>query len=437
MASSSSSLRRWISDHSIKFFGMSESSMIDYIALTAASAPSSDALFASLSALGLPASPEGEAFARQLYAKTPRPEASVPRRAEATQEKAKEQTQRYGLILDDDAQEQLAIRPEKRRKKKKKPEEGEGDEAGPSKRTRGASEQAEAEPDEPEEVRLERERLRDIAERDEFAKRMRERDKGGKALVEDRGSKLNPEVAARRLLAEDAEARAAAMPGLRDRSRQEYLAKRSAQQLELLRLEVADEERYMRGIKATKREIRDLEYKKEVLRLAEEREGIQDGHGGYMMPEDYITEQGKLDSKKKQAALYQRCESGSKQARRRGRAAAGREAEPEVSGAPQTKIRRTSAQHMQRTSPTLICSSKSSSQRPTSCRLLAPGLGQGKKRRSTSTCLTRNSASTLSCRPTAWKMRLAWMRRTPSCRSRSRRRRAKVRRRGNWQVSEC
>jgi pre-mRNA-splicing factor ATP-dependent RNA helicase DHX16 len=139
---------------------------------------------------------------------------------------------------------------------------------------------------------------------------MREKDKSStKKLVEDHSNaKANPEAAARRLLAEDEKARQAAMPNLRDRSRQEYLAKRSQQQIDLLRLEIAEEERFFKGVKLSKREQRELDYKKEVLRLAEERERIQDGDDGYAMPEDYITEQGKLSSRKKEAALYKRCE---------------------------------------------------------------------------------------------------------------------------------
>ncbi|KAK3059816.1 hypothetical protein LTR53_020287, partial [Teratosphaeriaceae sp. CCFEE 6253] len=45
---------------------------------------------------------------------------------------------------------------------------------------------------------------------------------------------------------------------------------------------------------------------REALRLAEEREGIDDHVDGYAMPEDYITEKGKLDMKRKEGALYQR-----------------------------------------------------------------------------------------------------------------------------------
>ncbi|KAG9088634.1 Cyclin-dependent kinase catalytic subunit, partial [Ceratobasidium sp. 392] len=61
-------------------------------------------------------------------------------------------------------------------------------------------------------------------------------------------------------------------------------------------------------MKITKREQRDLDYKKDVLRLAEDRMKIQDRYDGYQLPEDYITEQGKIDRKKKENVLYQRYE---------------------------------------------------------------------------------------------------------------------------------
>lgn len=51
-----------------------------------------------------------------------------------------------------------------------------------------------------------------------------------------------------------------------------------------------------------------MEYKKEVLKLAEERMKIDDRYEGYQLPEDYITEQGKIDRKRKESVLYQRYE---------------------------------------------------------------------------------------------------------------------------------
>ena len=165
---------------------------------------------------------------------------------------------------------------------------------------------------EDEEARKERERLEDLRERDAFAERVRERDKEKtKKVVEDRSSKSSgaaAEAAERRRLADDSQARERAMPSLRERSRQEYLTKRELQQIELLKREIADDEALFHGMKMTKREKRELEKKKELLRLVEERLKINDKWEGYQLPEDYFTEQGKIDKKKKENVLYKRYE---------------------------------------------------------------------------------------------------------------------------------
>ncbi|KAL2221464.1 putative mRNA splicing factor RNA helicase [Thermoascus aurantiacus ATCC 26904] len=182
----------------------------------------------------------------------------------------------------------------------------------PSKRTRledgSASPRSTASSEDldPEEKK-ERERLRDLKERDEFAKRLAKKDeeKSKKKIVEDRARAS--EVARRRMLAEDPEARSAAMPELRLRSRQEYLKKREAERLALLRMQVAEETRELReNPNLTRREKEQFARNREVLRLAEERLRIDDHRDGYMLPEDYITEKGKIDRKKKEEALYKR-----------------------------------------------------------------------------------------------------------------------------------
>ena len=157
----------------------------------------------------------------------------------------------------------------------------------------------------------EEKRKRDLEERDAFAERVKQRDKERtKRIVEDRSSKSGAaqEAAERRRLADDADARSRAMPNLREHSRQEYLTKREIQRIELLRREIADDEALFRGMKVTKREQRELERKKELLRIVEERLKINDKWEGYMLPEDYLTEQGKIDKKKKENVLYQRYE---------------------------------------------------------------------------------------------------------------------------------
>lgn len=129
----------------------------------------------------------------------------------------------------------------------------------------------------------------DRDERDAFAERLRQRDKN-----RDHIAKSRPEIAT------------ADIGSLRNKSRQVYLAQRSTQQLALLRQQVQDDEEFFRNVKMTKRERAEVEYNKEVLRLAEERANIDDGENGYTMPEDYITESGRIDRRKKEAALYAR-----------------------------------------------------------------------------------------------------------------------------------
>ncbi|KAJ2305222.1 hypothetical protein IWW55_002047, partial [Coemansia sp. RSA 2706] len=129
-----------------------------------------------------------------------------------------------------------------------------------------------------------------------------------KNVIEDRSTVNNPEQQLRRDLANDLEARREALPEIRNRARQEYLKLRGEQQLQLLRQEIADEQEMFQGERLTDKEIKELEYKKELLRLAEERQNISDETDGYAMPEDYITEKGKIDRKKKQDALFKRYE---------------------------------------------------------------------------------------------------------------------------------
>lgn len=185
-----------------------------------------------------------------------------------------------------------------------------GDEDGP--RRDEEEEDAEMEIPEDEDARRERERLEDLKDRDAFAERVKGRDREKtKKIVEDRSSKnagAAAEAAQRRQLADDANARGVAMPGLRQHSRQEYLTKREIQQIELLRKEILDDEALFRGMKISKREQRELDRKKELLKIVEERLKIDDNYDGYQLPEDYITEQGKIDRKKKENVLYKRYE---------------------------------------------------------------------------------------------------------------------------------
>ncbi|KAK4219723.1 Pre-mRNA-splicing factor ATP-dependent RNA helicase-like protein cdc28 [Rhypophila decipiens] len=93
------------------------------------------------------------------------------------------------------------------------------------------------------------------------------------------------------------------MSDLRLKSRQDYLAKREAEKLALLRKQVAEETAELRsGVRLSEREKAEFARNREVLRLAEERARIDDYQDGYRLPDQY----GGADSKKKEAALYKR-----------------------------------------------------------------------------------------------------------------------------------
>jgi pre-mRNA-splicing factor ATP-dependent RNA helicase DHX16 len=298
-------------------------------------------LYSSLIGTGLDPSSDAQSFAAQVHALVPRK--TKPKVAKAAPAVA---NQRFTMLLDDEPEASSSKRKKEKRDKKdkssrdkedggdrvklsrssrKKDTEGNwDDEPEPSpppeeeyvpKRARFESPigdgEVEGQREETEEERAERERLEDIAERDAFAERMREKDKDRtKKLVTDRTTRGEDGLEAERraLLADDPEARRAVVDDLRLRSRQEYLTKREQQRLDLLKMEIEDEKILFRNQKMSKREEREFEKKKELIKIMEARQRIDDGRDGYMMPDDYITEQGKMDAKKRKNALYQRYE---------------------------------------------------------------------------------------------------------------------------------
>lgn len=305
----------------------------------ASSSKTPEALFTSLNASGLPDTPDAHQFINEVFSRAPRStrhkRSSNSAQKQAEKEAKALQSQKFGFLLDDEAESNgVEVRTEKRRedkggkdrkdrhirKREYDSKEWESDEEEKSRKrlkTDGAEEKYDDDMDdmdipEDEEARKERERLWDLEERDAFADRMRDRDREKtKKVVEDRSSKnagAAADAAKRRLLADDSEARSQVMPSLRQHSRQEYLTKREIQQIELLRKEIADDESLFRGMKISKREKAELERKKQLLQLVEERLKIDDKFDGYQLPEDYLTEQGKIDKKRKENVLYQRYE---------------------------------------------------------------------------------------------------------------------------------
>ena len=323
-------LRSWVSDNTIKFLGAGHSTVVDYIIAEAQSAKSPENLFNKLSDIGFPGDSEGRLFAENLFVKVPRQRKS----GSGTEKKGKErgdavlrqQNSSYKLLLEPEEETPVvSVKKEKKEKKDKKAktrrrgdgeDQWESDEEDKRVRKRRREEYEEEQrmkyEGELDEEEKERQRIKDEQERDEFAEKMKEKDKAAqqkvpltskasanRKVVEDRSS-------TRRNLADDAEARSKALPDLRIESRQQYLVKRQAQQLELLKQQVHDDEILWRNERLTKREMREIEERREALRIALERQNIDDGFDGYAMPDQYFTKQGKIDQKRREEVLTKR-----------------------------------------------------------------------------------------------------------------------------------
>lgn len=358
MSAAAAQTRTWISDQLIRLTGASDPTLIDFVAALATSARSPTHLRDKLADMLEASAPELQTFSEELYARVGKGSTSSSAKAtgEAGAVGKKTGKKKYALLdMEEDVgtmapppppapKEKSERRRERKRERsregrrersrerdpghrakklRRKDDEDWEDRWGDEEFIEGEEEEEQFEESAPKRARLDdgsaspRPRVdddepvdeaeRDKKEREEFEKRLRAKDdKDTKRVVEDRGAK---EAAKRRALANDEEAREAALGDLRLRSRQEYLKKREAEQLALLRKQVAEEEEEERRAapgELTQTELDEFARNRETLRLAEERLRVDEHTDGYALPEDYITEKGKIDRKKKEEALYKR-----------------------------------------------------------------------------------------------------------------------------------
>lgn len=308
--------------------GFSERALVDFCISLAKRTSDPDRLTATLETQGLPSNSDAtRAFARTLLSRLPSGNgaqsragngASISDRRQKEREAAAlvRKSQSYALILGDDkdasldkqkasstlhVSEQSGVPEEEDRKKKKKRHlrewsaeeasvKGEEDGAAGVKR---ASRKRSWEEHETDEHKIEEDAVRraDLEERAEFEQRLRERDEAKtRKLAERKVPKEALEETRRRRRAEEAEDRADVVRDLRKFSRQEYLKKREEAKIEDLEAEIEEEERLFEGQRMTEREKRDLDYKKEVLRLAKEKKRHLDDlerNEAYHMPDAY------------------------------------------------------------------------------------------------------------------------------------------------------
>ncbi|KAG2094293.1 hypothetical protein BD769DRAFT_1519270 [Suillus cothurnatus] len=68
----SSDLHRFISDNCVRLFGLADRSIIDFVQASASTSKTPDALFSSLTASGLPNTPDAHVFINELFSRVPR-----------------------------------------------------------------------------------------------------------------------------------------------------------------------------------------------------------------------------------------------------------------------------------------------------------------------------------------------------------------------------
>lgn len=165
----------------------------------------------------------------------------------------------------------------------------------------------------------EKSRLKDLKERDEFARRLKKKDENKtRKIVESTSSKRASDEAAKRLKM-DTEDRDTAVQKLREKSRREYLAKRKDDKVQELEADVVDDEYLFEYSKLTEREKKELIYKKKVLSIAKEHEKAREMENvqRYQMPKDKVdyvevdelekqphSEQKKWEAEQLQSALF-------------------------------------------------------------------------------------------------------------------------------------
>ncbi|XP_048472944.1 pre-mRNA-splicing factor ATP-dependent RNA helicase DHX16 isoform X2 [Rhincodon typus] len=136
----------------------------------------------------------------------------------------------------------------------------------------------------------EKDRLKDLEERDAFAERIKQRDKDRTRNILERSDKKAYEEAQKRLKMGE-EDRRAMIPELRKKSRRDYLGKREQEKLEDLEAEILDDEYLFSSTELSTREKQQLEYKKKVRDLAREYKAAgdqekQEQSNRYYMPEE-------------------------------------------------------------------------------------------------------------------------------------------------------
>ncbi|KAG0423327.1 hypothetical protein HPB47_000884 [Ixodes persulcatus] len=309
-------IEQWVSDQLHSILGLSDRYVAQFLVHLASKSSSKQDLVRKIQDTGtITVNDQVVGFVGQLYDQVPHQEQrEKPARAhERAIREALEQNAKYELLPDSDDEASTASAVKKKSTKKRhlrKKDTTDDASDDESQRAKPDDKKTKAEPSwdsDPED-----ERLKDLKERDEFAARLRDKDKEKTRNIVERSDKKAFEEAAKRLKLE-AEDRKKILPKLRVESRRKYLEKRKEDKLIELEGDIQDEQFLFSDVKLSERERKELEYKQKVLTLAKEHEKARELQNvqRYRMPEekkgkDDIEEYVEVDAKEQVPQAEQR-----------------------------------------------------------------------------------------------------------------------------------
>uniref|UniRef100_T1J1A2 RNA helicase n=1 Tax=Strigamia maritima TaxID=126957 RepID=T1J1A2_STRMM len=287
------SVERWVNDQLHGLIGMSDKYIAQYLINLAIKSPSPVDFLHKMRETGTITMSKNVAdFATELWSKVAHegPKIKESKIREQAIVDILEKNKQYKLLPDDDDEEEVPAKRAKteskqknfRSRKKKRESDSSDDEK--DEKPDIAEHQSDSEDDFEKE---ERERIQDLKERDEFADRLKRKDKDKTRNIVEKSDRKAFEEAAKRLQLE-VEDRKRIVPKLRVESRRKYLVKRKEDKLVELEGDIQDEDYLFSEVPLTKTEKAEQQYKRNVLKLAREHEraGELEKIERYHMPED-------------------------------------------------------------------------------------------------------------------------------------------------------
>lgn len=288
-------LQEWVEDKLHEMLGMSEKHIAQYFIGLCRKSTSLEGFISSIEETGtVDLTKDFVSFATELYNKVPHKQVMIkPERIKEEKIMANQKRNLSYKLVSSDEEEVVSIQTSATSRDQNRSK------GGRNIRSRKQSSSSESEEEQKDSgkggdgsssdewEREERQRKFDLEERDKFSERMREKDKNKTRKVVENTEKKAYKEAKKRLEIEDQNV-SKVIPELRKKSRREYLKKREEDKLLELEGDIYDEENFFAGEDLTEKEVRELEFKKQVRDIAKNYKDIAKAEksGRYYIPEE-------------------------------------------------------------------------------------------------------------------------------------------------------